>query len=793
MPSQPIRDRLLTVALSTALAAGIAAAPAAASPAIYNGISSSGKVAFFSTDEALVPGDTDHERDVYVRSYDDSLERHVTREVSVGPSGGNDALPAQYAGASADGDKVFFSTKEPLTSADKDRRTDVYLRDLAANTTTLVSRGSASCEVDGCGNGAFDAGFAPGGLDAAGDRLFFVTDEKLAPADQDASPDIYVRDLSAVSASTALVSEGASDCALSGCGNGAFGATFNAVSANGPVAVFSSNEPLSAADTDARQDVYVRNLETQVTRLASTPRAASCPGADCEAVYGGVSEGGAHVFFETKEQISAADEDSSQDVYDWSGAGAPALASTGSGGGNGAFNATYAGASLDGSVVYFETSERLEPANDTDSAQDLYARAGAATTLLSTGPLGGNGGSAASREWVSPDGSAPAAVFSTPESLTVDDTDSAQDVYLRAAGATTLLSTGPSGGNGILDAFFAGASQDGSHFFFISSEALVPADQDTRPDIYARAAGTTTLVSIGPVGGNGAFGSGLVGVSEDGLHAFFTTEERLTEGDPDAEIDVYERSPSGTLLVSTGNLLSLGPAAPTLSGTNPAVQGASTTPSVLGQAEAGSDVKLYTNSSCTGEPALGPGGEPAAGSAAQLEDPGIAVAVAAGSKTTFYATAEAGGIVSPCSAGVSYKQEAPAPPPPDSEGGSDGGGTTTTQQPAPTAAGSSQPASGGTSTQGGRVQLVVPHTLITFGPASKTRKRKAVFRFGDATGQPGSRFRCRLDRRAWQWCSSPKRVSPLKPGSHLFAVKAVNAAGTWEPQPAKRGFRVVRP
>lgn len=789
MLSQPIRTRLLRLAAAAALAAGVVAAPAAASPATYNGISASGDVALFSTDEALVPGDTDHERDVYERSYDDLLERHVTREVSVGPSGGNDALPAQYAGVSADGDRVFFSTKEPLTGADQDRRTDVYLRDLTANTTTLVSRGAASCEPQGCGSGAFDASFAPGGLSADGGRLFFVTDEKLAPADTDASPDIYVHDLDAVPASTALVSQGASDCALANCGNGAFGATFNAVSASGPIAVFSSHEPLSAADADAQQDVYARNLDTEVTQLVSTPRPVSCPTAACEAVYGGVSEDGSHVFFESRERISAADEDAAQDVYDWTG-GTPALASIGSGGGNGAVNATFAGASLDGGIVYFETSERLELAADTDLAQDVYARAGGTvTTLLSTGPLGGNGPVAASREWVSPDGSAAAAVFSTPESLTGDDTDAAQDVYLRSGATTTLLSTAPSGDNGVLDAFFAGASQDGSHFFFISSEALVPGDKDTRPDIYEWAAGTTTLVSTGPAGGNGAFGSGLVGVSEDGLHAFFTTEERLTEGDPDAEVDVYERSPSGTLLVSTGNLLALGPPAPTLTGTDPPLVGASTAPSVLGQAQAGSGVKLYTNSACTGEPALGPGGEPAAGTAAQLEDPGIAVAVAAGSKTSFYATAEADGIVSPCSAAVSYKQEAPAPPPPSDGGGGSDGGTATATQPA-----SSAPASGGSSTkaQGGGVQLVVPHTLITFGPASKTRKRKAVFRFGDATGQPGSRFRCKLDRRAWEWCSSPKRVSPLKPGSHLFAVRAVNAAGAWEPQPAKRSFKVVR-
>ena len=41
------------------------------------------------------------------------------------------------------------------------------------------------------------------------------------------------------------------------------------------------------------------------------------------------------------------------------------------------------------------------------------------------------------------------------------DTDTAIDVYERSGGQTTLVSTGPTGGNGTFHAFFAGASADG--------------------------------------------------------------------------------------------------------------------------------------------------------------------------------------------------------------------------------------------------------------------------------------------------------------------------------------------
>ncbi len=101
-----------------------------------------------------MPGDTDNRRDVYVRSFDSTLGSYVTREVSTGPTGGNDAFDAFFEKASADGTKIFFSTDESLVAADTDHETDVYLRDLSKGTTTLVSQGNGAC-APACGNGSF--------------------------------------------------------------------------------------------------------------------------------------------------------------------------------------------------------------------------------------------------------------------------------------------------------------------------------------------------------------------------------------------------------------------------------------------------------------------------------------------------------------------------------------------------------------------------------------------------------------------------------------------------------------
>ena len=112
---------------------------------------------------------------------------------------------------------------------------------------------------------------------------------------------------------------------------------------------------------------------------------------------------------------------------------------------------------------------------------------------------------------------------STSEALIPEDTDATQDVYARGGGVTTLVSTAPEGGNGAYSAAFSQASDDGSRVFFVTDESLVPEDIDVKADVYRRSDEGTALVSVGQIGGNGTFAADLHGVSSDGSRAFFTT------------------------------------------------------------------------------------------------------------------------------------------------------------------------------------------------------------------------------------------------------------------------------
>jgi hypothetical protein len=84
-----------------------------------------------------------------------------------------------------------------------------------------------------------------------------------------------------------------------------------------------------------------------------------------------------------------------------------------------------------------------------------------------------------------------------------------------------------------------------------------------------------------------------------------------------------------------------------------------------------------------------------------------------------------------------------------------------------------------------------PKALITAGPGVKTLKRTAVFRFTDATGDAGTSFTCKLDRRRWRACHAPLRLRKLGRRGHILRVKAVDGAGNRDNRGTKRRFKVI--
>ncbi len=82
----------------------------------------------------------------------------------------------------------------------------------------------------------------------------------------------------------------------------------------------------------------------------------------------------------------------------------------------------------------------------------------------------------------------------------------------------------------------------------------------------------------------------------------------------------------------------------------------------------------------------------------------------------------------------------------------------------------------------------VPDTKIVKGPPKKTSKTTVTFKFKSTLG--GSSFECKLDKGKFKKCRSPKTYKKLKPGKHVFQVRAAKG-GVGDPTPAKRKFTVL--
>jgi hypothetical protein len=97
----------------------------------------------------------------------------------------------------------------------------------------------------------------------------------------------------------------------------------------------------------------------------------------------------------------------------------------------------------------------------------------------------------------------------------------------------------------------------------------------------------------------------------------------------------------------------LPPPRPSVSSSSPTSPNPSPTPSIIGSAEAGTTVNVFTNSSCSGKAS-------GSGSAATFASTGISVSVAEESTTTFYASVTNGeGVTSSCSSSsVTFKSTA---------------------------------------------------------------------------------------------------------------------------------------
>lgn len=402
------------------------------------GISADGRfVTFFSYASNLVPDDRNGARDVFVH---DRLTGAVSR-VSVSSSGLEAVGDSHTPAISADGRFVTFVSAAPnLVTVDANAAADVFVHDRVTGQTSLVSRTSDGAQATG-------ASTEPS-ISGDGRRVAFVSSAaNLGAPDTNAAPDVFVHDRQ--TGTTTLVSAAdAGPPGGGGSGNGASSAP--SISVEGRHVAFHSDatDLLGAnGDTNARTDVFVRDLDTATTTRVS-------------------------------------------------------IATDGSQGDD---QAQQVSISADGRVVAFQSKATNLVGGDTNKFEDIFVhdRTTAATTRVSLALGGAEANNFSFWPVVSGDGTH-VAFASAATNLVVGDTSSRQDIFRRhlAVGTTTRVNvthTGSEANDGLHSPF--SVDHDGRHVAFGSSATdLVPGDTNGRTDIFVRKVPddhTPPVVSIG--------------------------------------------------------------------------------------------------------------------------------------------------------------------------------------------------------------------------------------------------------------------------------------------------------
>ncbi len=209
-------------------------------------------VAFASAASNLVPGDTNHRRDIFVRD----VQAGTTSRVSVSSGGRQANLDSFNPAISDDGRFVVFdSFATNLVPDDRGREGDVFLRDLESGTTTRVSRGIDGKETDA------GSGFAT--ISGDGTVIAFESGAtNLRTGSAGRVTDVYLVDTSGT------VLDWVSRSATGGEANGGSGDI--ALSRDGQMVAFASAASnLVPGDVNLADDVFVRDRRSRITHRVS--------------------------------------------------------------------------------------------------------------------------------------------------------------------------------------------------------------------------------------------------------------------------------------------------------------------------------------------------------------------------------------------------------------------------------------------------------------------------------------------------------------------------------------------
>lgn len=309
-------------------------------------------VVFTSGATNLVSGDTNGRADPFV--YDRRTDT-LMRIAAAGGAQPNDHANTPY--ASGDGRFVAFtSSATNLLVGTTTSGTNAFLFDRVTGATSLVSRATAA-DANGESNVA--------SISNDGQRVaFYSRASNLVPGDTNGTIDAFLYD----------VQKGISPLSVSSAGAFGDGATIDVVlSADGAIAAFDSfSTNLVAGDTNARQDVFVRDIAARTTvRVSVSP--AGVEGDGVSGVPSLSSDGRFVAFLSVATNLVAGDTNGVADIFvrDLT-AGTTRRVSLGIGGAQANDHSENPKLSADGRYVLFVSKASNLVPGDTNGVADLF-------------------------------------------------------------------------------------------------------------------------------------------------------------------------------------------------------------------------------------------------------------------------------------------------------------------------------------------------------------------------------------------------------------------------------------
>ncbi|MEW6473009.1 MAG: hypothetical protein AB1679_12130 [Actinomycetota bacterium] len=340
----------------------------------------------FTSYNALVPGATTAFQQVYVRKSPAASPSTVLVSVNNGGTSSGNA-PSLESTITADGNKVAFTTQadDTVPAGSKTKGIpDIVIRDLAANTSKLVSK---------------DAKAGAASISADGSQVAFIA-EAIGP-----NKGIYKVSTGAMATPNDYVAA----CTSAACQAKPKAAVLPSLNANGSVLAFQSSAKYNDLQINSDQ-VWTG---TSAVTLVSHDRGDATKPANDQAINPSISPDGNYVVFESAaDNLGADDFNGAIDIFlaQPAAPGATVRVSVPASGGEASGFATAPSAppavSADGNIVAFESDSSNLVGGDTNGVSDIFVRDRAAgkTERVSVGTDGTQGNKGSFRPGISADG-----------------------------------------------------------------------------------------------------------------------------------------------------------------------------------------------------------------------------------------------------------------------------------------------------------------------------------------------------------------------------------------------------